>query len=216
MLIKLLALVVPLGLAGAVSPMLLTEQTVLLSTSGGRRIGRVFALGAILTLSAFVVVLVLFGRSIELPKTPHLDAQLDVVVGVLLLALALVLRLRQKAKPKEARPRGAMSVRGAFSFGCFAMATNFTTLALMVPAAKEVASSQLEIAGRAVATLVLIALASIPAWLPLVLTAIGPETADRILGRMNELTSKHGRQIGQWLLIGVGIYFTARGAIRLI
>lgn len=216
MLIKLLALVVPLGLAGAVSPVLLTEQTVLLSTPGGRRIGRVFALGAILTLTAFVVVLVLFGRSIELPKTPHLNAQLDVVVGVLLLALALVLRLRQQAKPKATKPKGEMSVRGAFSFGCFAMATNFTTLALMVPAAKEVASSQLDVAGRAVAAIVLIALASIPAWLPLLLTAIVPETADRILVRMNDLTSKRGRQIGQWLLIGVGVYFSARGITRLM
>lgn len=214
-LIKLLALVIPLGLAGAVSPILLTEQTVLLSTPGGRRTGYFFAGGAAFVLAAFIAVLVLFGRSISLPKTPHLDAQLDVVVGALLLALAGFLRFRESEAKEQKPPRGEMSPRGAFSFGCFAMATNFTTLALMVPAAKEVAASQEDIAGRAVAALVLIALASIPAWLPLALTALVPGAADRILGRMNDLTSRHGKQIGVWLLTIVGAYFAARGIVRL-
>lgn len=214
MLIKLLALVIPLGLAGAVSPVLLTEQTVLLSTPGGKRSGVAFAAGAIGVLAAFIAALVIFGHSIRLPKTPHLSAQLDVLIGVLLLALAARLKLRT-AKVKEKPARGELSPRGAFSFGCFAMATNFTTLALMVPAAKEVAASQIDDAGRAVAALVLIALAAIPAWLPLALTFAAPATADRVLGGMNNLTAKHGRAIGFWLLAIVGAYFTLRGITRL-
>jgi threonine/homoserine/homoserine lactone efflux protein len=214
-LIKLLALIIPLGLAGAVSPVLLTEQTVMLSSQGGRRSGIAFALGAIAVLTAFIVVLVLFGRSIKLPKTPHLDAQLDVVVGVLLLATATLLKLRRPAEKKEKPAKAEMKPAAAFSVGCFSMATNFTTLALMVPAAKEVAASQLEIPGRAAASIVLIALASIPAWLPLALTGLAPETASRILGRMNAVTSEHGKQIGHWLLVIVGAYFVVRGVVRL-
>lgn len=216
MLIKLLALIVPLGLAGAVSPVLLTEQTVMLSSQGGRRCGLAFAVGAVTVLAAFVVVLVLFGRSIKLPKTPHLDAQLDVVVGVLLLGVAALMRLRKPDEKKRKPARGELSPRAALTFGCFSMATNFTTLALMVPAAKEIAASQAELPGRALATLLLIALAAIPAWLPLALTAVAPEAAGRVLGRLNAVTSKHGRQIGHWLLVIVGLYFTVRGAVRLI
>lgn len=215
-LLNLLAVVVPLGLAGAVSPMLLTEQTVMLSRPEGRKLGRLFALGAIFVLAVLVVVLVLFGRSIRLPKTPHLDAQLDVVIGFALLALAAWLRLRKTPeKPPKQREGSDRGAGGAFVFGCFAMATNFTTLALMVPAAKEVASSHLELAGRAAATLVIIALASIPAWLPLALTRIAPTRADRALEGLSSLTSRHGKQIGFWALVAAGAYFAIRGIVRL-
>jgi hypothetical protein len=89
--LQLLAFVVPLGLAGAISPVLLTEQTVVLAGPNGKRTARAFAGGAMITLFAFVCVLIVFGRSISLPKTPHLDATLDVVIGALLLLLALFL-----------------------------------------------------------------------------------------------------------------------------
>ncbi|MFT4048225.1 MAG: GAP family protein [Solirubrobacterales bacterium] len=219
-LINLLAVVVPLGLAGAVSPVLLTEQTVMLSRSGGRRLGVWFGIGAVLVLAAYVALLVLFGRSIKLPKTPHLSAQLDVTIGIALIALAAWMRLRRegestKPQPKQKSHSADRGVAGAFSFGCFSMATNFTTLALMVPAAKEVAASHLELTGRAVATIVIVALAAIPVWLPLALTRVAPDSADRVLGGLKDLTARRGRQIGRWALAAVGAYLTVRGFVRL-
>ncbi|MGK2878556.1 MAG: hypothetical protein ACSLFF_08285 [Solirubrobacterales bacterium] len=62
--LQLLAFVIPLGLAGAISPVLLTEQTVVLSGPNGIRTARAFAAGAMVTLFVFVCVLVLFGRSV--------------------------------------------------------------------------------------------------------------------------------------------------------
>jgi hypothetical protein len=61
--LQLLAFVVPLGLAGAISPVLLTEQTVVLAGPNGKRTARAFAGGAMITLFAFVCVLIVFGRS---------------------------------------------------------------------------------------------------------------------------------------------------------
>jgi threonine/homoserine/homoserine lactone efflux protein len=212
--LQVLALVVPLGLAGAISPVLLTEQTVMLAGPGGRRAGAMFALGAIVTLAVFVGALVLFGRSIELPKEPHLSAGLDIVLGVGLVAIATFLQMHETEEKAEKPPR-AMGTQGALVFGCVSMATNFTTLALMVPGAKEIAASHLDLAERAVIALVLVILSSIPVWVPLALTAVAPATADRGLNALGDFISKYGRRATVVLLAGFGAYLLSRGIYRL-
>ena len=76
-----LAVVIPLGLGGAVSPVILTAQTVLLAGPDGGRAGVRYAAGVVLTTLVIVVAIVLFGRVVSLPTRPHLDATLDVVLG---------------------------------------------------------------------------------------------------------------------------------------
>jgi hypothetical protein len=71
-----LAVVIPLGLGGAVSPVMLTEQTMLLAGPDGGRAGARYAAGVVLTTFVIVVAIVLFGRAISLPTEPHLDASL--------------------------------------------------------------------------------------------------------------------------------------------
>ena len=172
--LQVLGVVVPLGLAGALSPVMLTEQTVLLAAPDGRRAAGRYAAGAALALLVFAVVLVLFGRSISLPQEPHLDATLDLVLGTLLVALAVLLRLAAaRASPGRHGAR-ELGPGAALAFGVGAMATNVTTLALVVPAAKEIAASDLGVPGRAVVVVVLVALASAPAWVPVALTAVAP------------------------------------------
>ena len=161
-----LAVIIPLGLGGAVSPVMLTEQTVLLAGPDGARAGVRYAGGVVLTTSMIVVALVLFGRAISLPTRPHLDATLDLVLGlvlVLLAVLVLVLGRRRSGSQSraggDARPAsGSRQARAAFPFGVFAMATNFTTLALVAPAAKEISRADVEIAAAAVLVLVLVGL----------------------------------------------------------
>jgi hypothetical protein len=73
------------------------------------------------------------------------------------------------------------------------MATNFTTLALVLLAAKEIASADLEVVGKAVLAVVLVGLASAPAWVPVALTRVAPGAGQRILEGI-------GRQIARlWL-----------------
>lgn len=214
--LKLLLFVIPLGLAGAISPVLLTEQTVVLSGPDGRRTAKAFAAGAMLTLFAFVAALVLFGSSIELPKTPHLNATLDIVIGVLLIALALFLHLRSPKEKADKPARGAMNPRAAYLFGTVSMATNFTTLALIIPASKEIAASGVELGGRAVAAVVLVVLASIPVWLPLALTALAPGPALRGLDAFGALIQRSGRLATVILVALVGAFMVVRGAARLM
>ena len=214
--LQVLAFVVPFGLAGAVSPVMLVEQTVILAGPDGTRAGTRFAAGVALTVLLFVSVLVLFGRAISLPEEPHLDATLDIVIGSLLVVLALAIRWRRPPEPKAHPARREMGSRKALGFGVFSMATNFTTLALVVPAAKEIASSSLPLAGRAVVIAVLVILASTPAWLPVALTALAPGAAERGLLAIDDLIEQRGRLLTVLFVAGLGLLLVVRGILRLL
>jgi uncharacterized membrane protein YbhN (UPF0104 family) len=219
-----LAVVIPLGLGGAVSPVMLTEQTALLAGPDGARAAVRYAAGVVLTAFVIVVAIVLFGRAISLPTEPHLDATLDLVLGLVLVnvaVLVLVSGRRRGGSPsrKGGDDRGASGsrqARAAFPFGVFAMATNVTTLALLVPAAKEISSADVEIAAEAVLVLVLVGLVAMPAWLPVVLTRVAPGPSQRGLAALRDQIARRGRVVTVGLLSAAGLFFIGRGLIRLL
>ena len=214
--LQVLAVVVPLGLAGAVSPVMLTEQTVLLARPDGRRVATRYAAGAALTLLVFTSLLVVFGRAIPLPQEPHLDATLDLVLGASLVALAVVLRLRRPRETKARAARRELGGSAALAFGVVSMATNGTTLALVTPAAKEIAASDLGLAGRAVLVIALVGLASTPAWSPVALTEVAPGPAERALRAFADLIKRRGRMLTVVCLAAFGALLVLRGIIRLV
>ncbi len=213
--LQVLVLIIPFGLAGAVSPMMLTEQTIVLSGVNGRRSGIRYAVGAAATLFIFVGALVLFGRVISLPEEPTLDATLDFVIGGLLVGAALVVRWRRPTGPPAVHRRRPMGPQQALGFGAFSMATNFTTLAFVIPGAKVIASSDLGVTGRAVALIVLVGLATIPVWLPIALTSVAPGPAARALGVLRGLIEHRGRTITVFFLAGLGVLLIIRGLLGL-
>ena len=96
------------------------------------------------------------------------------------------------------------------------MATNFTTLALMLPAAKEISAADVDLPGRAFLALVLVGLASIPAWVPVALSLVAPGPVERGLGAIQTLVDRHGRAAVVVLLAAAGLFFVVRGTVRLI
>jgi hypothetical protein len=168
---------------------------------------------------------VLFGRAISLPTEPHLDATLDLVLGLVLVTVAvlvLVLGRRAGAGRRVARGHndrgesGSRQARAAIAFGVFAMATNVTTLALIAPAAKEISRADVEIAAEAVLVLVLVGLVSMPAWVPLVLTKVGRGPSQRGLAAVQNQIARRGRGFTIGLLSAAGLFFIGRGLIRLL
>lgn len=216
MLITVLSVVFPLALVGAVSPVMLSEQTFLLSQRDGRRIATRYAIGVAVTVALIVSALVLFGRSIRLPEQPRLSATLDIALGSLLIALATFLHRRhERARPKKSHRR-AMTPNTALGFGVFSMATNFTTLAILVPAAKEIAASDLDAVGRVFVVLFVVVMAAVPAWLPLALTKLAPGPADRWLAALADLISRRGSLVTVLLLAALGLFLLGRGTLHLV
>jgi threonine/homoserine/homoserine lactone efflux protein len=215
--LHLLLVLLPLGLAAAVSPVMLTEQTVLLATPDGRRTGLLYATGTVVVLTLLVGGVVLLGQSLSLPAAPHLDAALDLLLGALLCAIALMLHLWRRSDPSTSRQhtRKRMSPPAAFGFGVFSMATNVTTLALVAPAAKEIAASDVAAWEGVVAAALLVSLGCVPAWAPVVLVAVAPQTAGGLLDRLELLIQRHGRLLVVVLIAAAGVFLLVRGAARL-
>ena len=219
-----LAVVIPLGLAGAVSPVMLTEQSVLLTGPDGGRAAVRYAAGVVLTTFVIVVAFVLFGRAISLPTEPHLDATLDLILGLVLVnvaALVLVAGRRKDRLPSrkggdDRGANGSRQARAAFPFGVFAMATNITTLALIAPAAKEISRADVEIAAEVVLVLVLVGLVSMPAWVPLALTRVAPGPSRRGLEAVRDRIARRSRAVTVGLLSAAGLFFIGRGLIQLL
>lgn len=223
--LEALALLIPLGMAGAVSPVLLTEQTVLLAGPDGRRAGMRFAAGVVLTLVVIVAALTFFGRAISLPEAPKLDASLDLVAGAVLVSAAMVIvaivRRRgpdaERMAEEEARERtSSVRAAAALPFGAFSMATNFTTLALMVPAAKAISTADTGLAGRFFLIFVLVAIVTTPAWIPVALSRIAPGPGRRALAALQRLIERQGLNAIIALLGAAGLFFLVRGLVRLL
>jgi hypothetical protein len=96
------------------------------------------------------------------------------------------------------------------------MATNFTTLALIAPAAKEVSSAGAGVAGRMVLVTLLVGLASAPAWAPVVLTLVAPGTSQRALAALGQQITRHKRAAFIMLLGAAGLFLLGRGIVRLL
>ncbi|GAA2139854.1 hypothetical protein GCM10009844_08990 [Nocardioides koreensis] len=214
----LFVVLVPLGLAAGVSPVMLTEQTVLLAGPGGARAGFAYAAGTATVLVGVVGVVLFAGYSLALPSAPRLDAGLDLLTGGVILALAAAVGLSHPHRRPERRRHtpGRLTPPTAFAFGLFSMATNLTTLALVVAAAKEIAAEGLPVWDSLPAAAVLVALACLPAWAPVALDAAAPTTAHRLLDRLQRAIHRHGRMLVVWLISAAGVFLVARGIVRLV
>jgi hypothetical protein len=93
------------------------------------------------------------------------------------------------------------------------MATNYKALALMLPAAKVIVTSGVDLPERMVLTVVLVLITSIPAWLPVILEVVLPGSMDRIIGAIKHFLDRFGHRILVALLALLGAFLTVRGAI---
>lgn len=211
-------LILPYGLIGALSPMMFTEQTLILASRRGKKSASAYAVGAILTLFVFATGLVLAGRAIQLPDDPSLSAGLDLLIGVvMLIAAGLVHRHRDRpnSPAKAKRVPSSDRIWALFGFGVFSMATNFKAIALMVPAAKIIATQGAALPERVILVVVIVMIASAPAWLPLLLTALAPGSAERVLEAIRNFLERHGRRLVLILLLVLGTFFVVRGIVLL-
>ncbi len=210
----LFAVVVPLGLSAAVSPVLFTQQVFLVGGPNGRRSANLCLAGTGLVLVAVAGLVWFAGGAVNLPAVPRLDSAADVFLGVVLLVLGVVVAVRRSrlAKPEAGHPT-TLAGPAAFGFGVFSMGTNLTTLAIVIAAAKEVAASGLADSTRVGALVVLLFLAELPAWSPVVVATL-PRGIE-LLNGVRTRGSKYATQALVAVLVGAGAFLAVRGVLRL-
>jgi len=225
-LLGLLGTILPLCLASAVSPTLITTQSLLLGGRRGRRSAVAYTAGVLAILAAAIALVFAFGGSFHLPTEPKLGSGTDLALGVLLVLLAVVLQLRERrraAKGTDAHrtrtapaPRHVEGLGGAFLLGVVTMVVDFTTLALVVAASEDVISSSAGSGLDALAVLVILAFGALPAWLPLVVASLSPQHGLAWLQRFAGFVGSHGRLLGVALVFLTGLYLVAQGVLGLV
>jgi threonine/homoserine/homoserine lactone efflux protein len=206
----LLAQVIPLALAAAISPVIFLLQ--LTTLTGPRPIAR----GSAVTVGAAVVLIVLSTIGVALGGTSFssndtLKAALNIVLGALLIAVGL----RALLKPPKAKSAGddakPKSVGRSFVAGAAAMASNVTSFALYVPALALIAGSGLPLGQRGLASLIILLITLMVAWVPLLLAAAVPAASTRLLPALGRWMTENDRWIQVLLGFGFGIWLVVKG-----
>jgi threonine/homoserine/homoserine lactone efflux protein len=210
----LLAQIVPLALASAISPVIFLLQ--LNTLTGPRPLAR----GAALAAGSAIVLIVVSTLGVALGGTGFseretLHAVINIAFGVLLIAVGLRALLRPP-KPKPPDPdAGPASPGRSFLAGAVAMGTNVTTIALYTPALALIAGSGLPLGQRGLAGLVILLIALMVAWVPLLLAAVVPGASTRLLPWLGRWMNDNNRWISVALGFGFGILLLAKGVAGL-
>jgi Sap, sulfolipid-1-addressing protein len=215
---RLLEQVVPLALAAAISPVIFLLQ--LTTLTGRRPIARGAALlaGTALVLIVLSTIGVAFGGT-GFSGDDTLKAVVNIVLGLLLLAVGLRALLKP-TPPKEPEPPSEpdekpASVGRSFAAGAAAMGTNVTSFALYIPALALIAGSGLPLGQRGLAGLVILLLALIVAWVPLLLAVAVPGATTGLLPALGRWMTDNNRWIQVVLGFGFGIWLAAKGILAL-
>jgi hypothetical protein len=217
---EVLAQVMPLALGAAISPVILLVQMATLTT-GQQRMARAWAVAA-----GTAVALVGWGVAgwalVNRLPTPRSGpdaaaAAVDLALALVLVALGLRSLTQRHDPPPAPRSGSEHSARLAASFaiGLVAMATNVTTVVLFLPAVRDVARSQLSVADSALVLVVVLAVVTVPAWLPVLAVALGGAAGRRLLDRVGAVASSHHAMIAAVVSFGFALYLGWNGLRRL-
>lgn len=220
----LIATILPLALGAAVSPTVAALVIAVLARGEDAvRRGAALTVGAAipLVLVAAVVLLTLHASGAAGPGDRHRTAGgiVDLVAAAALAYLALrALQPTHTAQEHQAaRARHATGSPARYvGLGAGVMLLNFSTLALFVPAVKDIGrADDVSAAGEAAALALLLVIVLVPAWAPVALRAAFPDRAQRILAPLGRWMGEHQRALGGWVSAAFALYLFVRGVLVL-
>jgi hypothetical protein len=213
----LLAKVLPLALGAAVSPTVFVAAVVLLSDPDRpRRRAGAFTAGAAVPLAAIGAAGLVLFRNARGEDHLRVSPVVDIVFGVLLLLLAVRTALRPAHDASHHHRHAAASPWACALLGAGLMVVNFSSLALFVPAVKEIAlATSVSTPDQIVVLAIVVVLALLAVLVPLVLYLIVPGQAQSVLTPMLAAAKRHSRAIGMVICLVFGVYLAVKGAVRL-
>jgi hypothetical protein len=211
-----------LALLAALSPTALLVTAVYLGSAQPRRTSLFYLAGAV-TMSlavavAFLVVLRTAGLSLPSHRIVRYDVRIG--LGVLLLLAAGVVAVRKPRQPDPAKARQGIVSRmianpapvTAYLVGLIIFGPSLTFLAAVQVIATARAGLGLTAAGLAV----VVTIAVLLVWLPLVLYLFAREATMRELASLNQWLRAHATMIIVGVLVVVGVILVVNGSLGLI
>jgi hypothetical protein len=185
---------------GAISPAALLVAAILLGSANPRRAALFFLCGAVLVtvVVGIVLLLVLQGAGLNMPKQHEPRYGLRLGLGVVALGVSLVLARR---KPRQHDPDKKPSLvmrlaaqpgpRAAFAVGLLVFVPSVTYVA----AVQVIATAKAGIGMVVLGLLLVVAIDIMFAWLPLLLFIAAPDVATRWLKAFDGWLKAHGHTI---------------------
>ena len=207
--------ILPLLLGAAVSPVAAVGMIAVLTSKDSPRLkGLVYLLGATFPLIVAGFVIAFFFNKVPTPNTTKpIGSWIDIIAGIVLLGLAVKNFLHHTTKKPKAKQKvqHTLGYSKTFFLGIGLMLTNFTTLIVFIPAAKDIAISSLDSMQKlAVLGVSLIVVMSLIA-LPLVIDFVFPRGSNELLERLRDWMLSHNKSIERIVLIVFGIYLLIKG-----
>ena len=211
--------VLPLAFGAAISPVILLLQVATLASPRYpvRRACIVLAATAVVVVVVMGVVLATDAHAGATPKRdPVVDGWIRIVLALVLLAGAVRTALRpadDAAAPADDADPGVRGVR-YFLLGLGAMAANVTTIVLLVPATREVATADIG-DDRLVVLAVVFVVTLLPAYGPLLVLAALGRRGPAALAAMSTWLRAHRRAVTVVVSLGFAAYLGISGLVAL-
>lgn len=209
----LLAKIIPLGFASALSPGILALTVYLLGNKHSKL--RILALfiGTIIVAAAIIVLGFLTGANATPEDNPTLtSAIIDLLLGGVFIYLALKSLLKKERGLKKSDENQGPQFFKWLILGILINATNFDAVFLSFTSAKEIgAEADVNLLGKIIAVVINVLFFSSPITLPVAVYLIFPKTASKLLDRLNIFLLRYSRYIVFAMFAIFGVIFLYRG-----
>jgi hypothetical protein len=209
-----IATILPYALGAAISPLLMTVEVIILA--GGvkpKQRAWLYAAGAAIVAALLLVLFAFVFRSLDLAQGPPSPIERGVeimgalVLGALALKSFLPAHASETDKPSrlhEWMQRG--KGRDFFVIGMLIMATNLSSIVIIIPGVHAIEAQRPGAAAAIVALSIAFVLLMAPALLPVGLATLFGQRSDAFLHRVNLFVTKHSRTITGLICLGIAIY----------
>jgi threonine/homoserine/homoserine lactone efflux protein len=203
----LLTKVVPLALAAAVNPAGILVLVALLATA--KRTALFLTAGFCTVFVGFGVIVLAFGLRLDLRPTTT-SAIIDLVAAVLIAYLG-VRALRKHPKPEDDKKKHPLGPVAGFAAGVALAVTDFSSIIPYLVALKEMALSGVGEADAWITLAVFLLICLAPMVVPVALTYAAPQAAEKALGPLRRVLTKHGNTIIAVVCFVIAAYLAVKG-----
>ncbi len=222
--VSLLMQIIPLAFGAAVSPTALMGMILLLSISKKPKLSGIgYYIGSIIIILIVVTVGIILGAGLS-SSSAHPNpilAVVDLILGILLLILGIRRIFRPQKSPKHHFNEDKTVVSSwmvflkGLSFGFVMFFINFSTTIIVLEAGKLISTSSAVLTGKLFVIIILMLITLIVCEVPLLIYFLFPNSANKILSKINIWMQKNGHILMGLVILAIGFYLIWIGTLKL-
>ena len=213
--------ILPYAVGAMISPFVLTVQALILASGIQPKLrGWIYVVGCTAFTLVFIVAVCagLSRLGVSQSKPSPVLQGIEISLAILLLVVAVRVLTHKKRPGEEHETRVQHMVKTAkpwsfFVVGLAVMATDLSSLIIIIPGVRAVQETQGAFALQVVALVVILVFTLMPALLPVGLATAFGRHADRFLVWLNDFVTKHSRLITAVICVLLAVFLLV-GALR--